>query len=126
MSFGRIYSRYRADSSTIAIGLRVWVTIAGASILAVTLMLPSVADACSGCGCRGGPGYRGPNGKCVSWAQIGKICGSPPTEKCTPEGPNVGADEAAAEGAKIEQLRDQAKPENSPPAPTIGPAAPSP
>jgi PLD-like domain len=26
--------------------------------------------ACTGCGCRGGPGYRGPDGKCVGWQNI--------------------------------------------------------
>ncbi len=29
----------------------------------------SSAYACEGCSCRGGPGYRLPNGNCVSWAQ---------------------------------------------------------
>src|ERR1700730_12690402 len=27
----------------------------------------TAALACQGCGCRGGPGYRGPVGKCVGW-----------------------------------------------------------
>ena len=31
------------------------------------------------CGDRGGPGYRGPNGQCVSWVSVGKVCGCPPT-----------------------------------------------
>jgi hypothetical protein len=26
--------------------------------------------ACTGCGCGGGPGYRGPDGKCVGWQNI--------------------------------------------------------
>jgi len=30
------------------------------------------------CGDRGGPGYRGPRGRCVGWADIGKTCGNPP------------------------------------------------
>jgi len=29
-------------------------------------------------GDRGGPGYRGPSGRCVGWADIGKTCGNPP------------------------------------------------
>lgn len=39
----------------------------------------SSALACEGCGCRGGPGYRGPDGRCVGWARLNKICGNPPT-----------------------------------------------
>ncbi len=37
------------------------------------------------CGEKGGPGYRGPSGRCVSWQQIGKVCGTPPEARCTPE-----------------------------------------
>lgn len=46
---------------------------------------------CSGCGCKGGPGYRGPNGKCVGWKALNKVCGSPPTTRCTAEGPALQA-----------------------------------
>lgn len=53
--------------------------------LAMLLSAPST-DAASGCGSRGGPGYRGPNGKCVGWEQLARVCGSPPTERCAPEG----------------------------------------
>jgi hypothetical protein len=68
------------------------------------------ADACSGCGCRGGPGYRAPNGRCVGWADIGRICGSPPSKNCTPEGPNAGAGEAADYGVKaLEAKRPKQK-----------------
>jgi hypothetical protein len=44
------------------------------------------AVGCSGCGCRGGPGYRGPNGHCVGWAKLNKICGNPPSTRCAFEG----------------------------------------
>jgi hypothetical protein len=50
--------------------------------------------ACTGCGCRGGPGYRGPDGHCVGWAQLNSRCGNPPTTRCTYEGtsgPGVGS-----------------------------------
>ncbi|MBU1213188.1 MAG: hypothetical protein KJ587_18255 [Alphaproteobacteria bacterium] len=42
---------------------------------------------CSGCGCRGGPGWRSKKtGKCVSDKQLRKQCGSPPSKKlCTKE-----------------------------------------
>ena len=38
--------------------------------------------ACTGCGCRGGPGYRGPNGQCVSYRNLDRICGSGPHSAC--------------------------------------------
>ena len=50
----------------------------------------TAAFACSGCGCRGGPGYRGPNGQCVGWDRLHRICGSPPTTRCSAEGPPIG------------------------------------
>jgi hypothetical protein len=37
------------------------------------------------CGERGGPGYRGPDGHCVGWANLKRVCGDPPTTRCTPE-----------------------------------------
>ena len=41
---------------------------------------------CSGCRCRGGPGYRNPeNGRCVGWADLNTSCGAPPHDKCTKE-----------------------------------------
>lgn len=39
---------------------------------------------CSGCGCKGGPGYRGPKG-CVGWADLIRTCGPPPHSNCTRE-----------------------------------------
>jgi len=58
--------------------------------VALTLILllaavPAQAEVCSGCGCRGGPGYRGPSGSCVGWDALSKTCGSPPTTRCTAE-----------------------------------------
>lgn len=57
------------------------------------------------CGDRGGPGFRGPDGQCVGWARIGKVCGNPPTTRCTPEHVRTGADTAAKLGEDIEKLR---------------------
>ncbi len=37
---------------------------------------------CEGCGCAGGPGYRGPNGKCVGFKRLDEVCGTPPTLRC--------------------------------------------
>lgn len=57
---------------------RVWAIIAAAALL-----WPAAVDAA--CGTRGGPGYRGPDGKCVGWANFRKVCGSSPSTNCTPE-----------------------------------------
>ena len=57
------------------------------------------AQGCSDCGCRGGPGYRGPDGKCVGWAALNRICGTPPTTRCTAELVNSGKSIKAKEGA---------------------------
>src|SRR5579862_464592 len=38
-----------------------------------------------GCGTLGGPGYRDPDGKCVSWESLGRVCGDPPTTRCQRE-----------------------------------------
>ena len=45
----------------------------------------SCSQYCSRCGCKGGPGYRAPNGQCVSWAQLIKVCGPAPHNGCTRE-----------------------------------------
>jgi hypothetical protein len=58
----------------------------------------AVADAA--CGDRGGPGYRGPDGRCVGWADIGKTCGTPPTQRCAPEKVATGSSDAAEHGQK--------------------------
>jgi hypothetical protein len=55
---------------------------------------------CRGCGCKRGPGYRAPNGRCVAWKELAKVCGSPPTTRCTAELIAVTADETAAAQAE--------------------------
>ena len=62
-----------------------------AVLVAIGLCL-SVASAQATCGTKGGPGYRGPDGKCVGWAAIGRVCGSPPTLRCTAEATYGGAE----------------------------------
>ncbi len=37
---------------------------------------------CTGCGCKGGPGFRDPNKQCVSYEKLDSVCGSPPTTRC--------------------------------------------
>ena len=66
----------------------------GAVVAAAMLFLPAIADAA--CGERGGPGYRGPDGKCAGWANLRKVCGSPPSTNCTPEMVAEGAGAAAS------------------------------
>jgi hypothetical protein len=75
-------------------------TVAGV-LAALVISSPAIAE----CGSRGGPGYRGPDGKCVGWANIGKVCGNPPTTNCTPEMAHPNAPGAADHGAAIEALR---------------------
>jgi hypothetical protein len=69
---------------------------------------------CTGCGCRGGPGYRGPDrsngrkGACVGYRDIDRVCGVPPETRCTYEGlPNTGVNRACV-AAGIE-TRSKAK-----------------
>jgi hypothetical protein len=40
---------------------------------------------CKGCGCKGGPGWRGPDGFCVSTAKLAAVCGTPPGTPCKQE-----------------------------------------
>jgi hypothetical protein len=54
-------------------------------------------------------GYRGPDGKCVGWENIGRVCGSPPTTRCTAEITNPGEGDAADYGIKALQSK---KPNN--------------
>lgn len=75
------------------------------SLCFLLLAVHREAVGCSGCGCRGGPGYRAADGRCVGWADIGRKCGSPPTTRCTPEGPNAGAEDAARFGVKATEAK---------------------
>jgi hypothetical protein len=40
---------------------------------------------CKGCGCKGGSGWRGPDGFCVSESKLAAVCGSPAGEPCKQE-----------------------------------------
>lgn len=76
-------------------------------VLLLTLgLLPSAAI--GACGEKGGPGYRGPNNRCVSWAQLGRVCGTPPETRCTPEMSHKDAAQAAKGGANIQSLMENA------------------
>jgi hypothetical protein len=55
---------------------------------------------CTGCGCKGGPGYRGPDGKCVGFKTLYKVCGNPPETRCTFENaPGTGTNRECALGS---------------------------
>jgi hypothetical protein len=64
-------------------------------IVAGAIVCVMVASALATCGTRGGPGFRDPNGHCVGWSQLGRVCGSPPTQRCAAELKDDGADDAA-------------------------------
>jgi hypothetical protein len=68
---------------------------------------------CSGCGCRGGPGYRSPDGHCVGFRELSRVCGPNPTSVCTFENaPNTGLNrECTAHGKSMPHDRGL-KPEN--------------
>ena len=40
---------------------------------------------CKGCGCKGGSGWRGPDGFCVSQTKLPEICGTPAGTPCKQE-----------------------------------------
>lgn len=75
--------------------------LASSSSVAATVVLLLIATpAIATCGDHGGPGYRGPDGHCVSWAALRRVCSVPPTKNCTPEQVADGASAGeAAQGA---------------------------
>ena len=68
-----------------------------------------VTSAHATCGTRGGPGFRAPDGRCVGWNDIGRTCGSPPTQRCTAEATNAGAEDAAKQGVEALQTKKPKK-----------------
>jgi hypothetical protein len=73
-----------------------------------TIAIGYASSAFATCGTRGGPGYRGPDGKCVGWAEIGKKCGSPPSLRCAPELAQPEAPSASERGRDIQRFKDDA------------------
>ena len=92
----------------LAMRLPAWVLVSGMSLAAGPLSpvaVPAYAHAlcvmdggsCRGCGCKGGPGYRAPNGRCVSFKRLEKVCGPYPHARCAFENaPGTGANRACA------------------------------
>jgi hypothetical protein len=56
---------------------------------------------CRGCGCKGGPGYRAPTGRCVAWKELARICGTPLPGACAAEAADPRAPAVAAQDAFI-------------------------
>jgi hypothetical protein len=83
-----------------------------ASLLAFALIAAGPALAancperprCQGCGCKGGPGYRGPDKKCVGFRNLDEVCGVPTTTHCIFENaPGTGANRECALAPKRER-----------------------
>lgn len=77
----------------------------GTLIAALLALAASTTFAEAACGARGGPGYRGPDGKCLSWEALCRVCGSPPTTRCTPEKVAPEADLGAQKCKEIEEMK---------------------
>jgi hypothetical protein len=75
------------------------------NLILVALMVASTTFAEAACGDKGGPGYRGQDGRCQSWRDLGRNCGSPPTKGCTGENVAAGAGAGASHGQVIEDLK---------------------
>ena len=54
-------------------------------VFATSVAFAEDACRCKGCGCKGGPGWRGPDGACVSKAALAETCGSPAGAPCKQE-----------------------------------------
>ena len=78
-------------------------------VAVLLLMFGFIPSAALGaCGEKGGPGYRGPNDKCVGWTQLGRVCGTPPETHCFPERVHKDSGQAGKEGADIQSLMENA------------------
>jgi len=72
-------------------------------IAALVALVAATSFAEATCGDSGEPGYRGPNRKCVGWEALGRVCGCPPSTRCTPEQQTApDADDAACKGQDIQ------------------------
>jgi len=77
-------------------------------LVAIATLSLCSASAFAMCGEKGGPGYRGPNGKCVGWASLARTCGNPPTLRCSVELAQPEASDAAEKGTQIRRFMDDA------------------
>jgi hypothetical protein len=75
------------------------------SIATLVVLVAATFSAEATCGDRGGPGYRGPDGKCVGWEALGRVCGSPPSTRCISEKIAPEADDAARKGRDVQEQK---------------------
>ena len=90
-SRGSVFMKPSAPLAVAALAFGVWAWHVVPDYVSSTSSSPRSAATgsacrCEGCGCKGGPGWRGQNGQCVSHANLTKDCGSPPSTRCTHEG----------------------------------------
>ena len=55
------------------------------SLIMVSTAFADDACRCKGCGCKGGAGWRGPDGTCVSKSALAQVCGTPAGAPCKQE-----------------------------------------
>jgi hypothetical protein len=56
----------------------------GFLIPAPTTAIAQEVCRCKGCGCKGGSGWRGPDGFCVSQGKLAEVCGTPCKQEAAP------------------------------------------
>jgi hypothetical protein len=78
------------------------------AIILLLMLLAVPAPAYAKCGTQGGPGYRGPDGNCKGWAELGRVCGCPPSTRCTAEQAHPDAEKAACMGKDIDTMKQKA------------------
>jgi len=59
-------------------------------VMALVLFTVTAQSARAVCGSKGGPAFRGPNGRYVGLAELASVCGTPPTTRCSYEGGGIG------------------------------------
>jgi hypothetical protein len=73
------------------------------ALIAVLFLVPEIAlGACPG------PGYRGPDGRCVGRAELARVCGNPPSQKCTADRAPAPANDATDMKRFMESYRERA------------------
>ena len=88
--------RFGGKSGITALALLAFGALVAAAPLPAVAACPD-RPACHGCGCKGGPGYRGPDGRCVGFANLDRVCGIPPETRCLFENaPGTGANRDCA------------------------------
>ena len=55
------------------------------ALLSIATAFGQDGCSCKGCGCKGGPGWRGSEGTCIAEAKLAAICGSPTGAPCIRE-----------------------------------------